>query len=368
MAEEHPVCSMCGDQKLPEAGRFHGKKFQCKACQNLAQLVRRRLGSGELLAEVSAEERSNFFRRSQVSASDSYQWEVVRANLAKTLTRARIEEEVHKTTAEELPLSVWLSRGFEEAVVRKCPVRTDSVLGEVFAVPVRALVSQTIARQVEEELVTKERALRCAGAQKRKRADGEAIDEMDVAACPVPADAAAGNRKREAEDKKEAREAAKALATAQRKNAQQNLLAAKSAAPLTSLCRALLSTTQEVQKHVWDVEPDFMKTLQDAQVQMSAYLKETTDYMHLYETTQGQGVELKPLTYTAQTLKAHTHAAQDVLGEAKDMVKAAKSAAQKEKQAAKQTAKQTAKAKPKPRAKGKAKAKQSADADQEDKS
>ena len=349
-----------GDQRLPEAGRFHGKKFQCKACQNL--------GSGELLAEVSAEERSNFFRRSQVSASDSYQWEVVRANPAKTLTRARIEEEVHKTTAEELPLSVWLSRGFEEAVVRKCPVRTDSVLGEAFAVPVRALVSQTIVRQVEKELVTKERALRCAGAKKRKRADGEAIDEMDVAACPVPADAAAGNRKREAEDKKEAREAAKALATAQRKNAQQNLLAAKSAAPLTSLCRALLSTTQEVQKHVWDVEPDFMKTLQDAQVQMSAYLKETTEYMHLYETTQGQGVELKPLTYTAQTLKAHTHAAQDVLGEAKDTVKAAKSAAQKEKQAAKQTAKQTAKAKPKPRAKGKAKAKQSADADQEDKS
>lgn len=109
MAAPDAKCAMRGVSKSTEGGRFHGKKFQCKPCQNLSQLVRRHLGSDQFREEVTQEERQNFFRRSQLETTDSYQWNVVRANLAKTLTRSRIEEEICRTTAEELPLSVWLS-------------------------------------------------------------------------------------------------------------------------------------------------------------------------------------------------------------------------------------------------------------------
>lgn len=238
---------------------------------------------------------------------------------------------------------------FEEATVRSCPRRTDSALGEVYAVPVRAVVGQSIQRQVEEEIVAKEHALREKQNKKRKRDD--AADDLDVPDLPAqapPAAPAASGRGQPRTEEEAARDAAKAAATAKRRNDAQNKVATKSVASLTSVSGALVHVTQEVQKHCWDVEPDFMKTLQEAQAQMSAWLKETTDYMHLYETAQNCEVELKALSYSAQDLKSHTKAAHEVLAEARDMVKSAKKAKKHDTQTAK------AKAKAKPRAKARA--------------
>ena len=68
-----------------------------------------------VLDKLSSVEKQKFYARSVEKALDSrYVWETVRSGLVSRMVAAKLEEKEYKVQAEELPLKVWLQRGWEE--------------------------------------------------------------------------------------------------------------------------------------------------------------------------------------------------------------------------------------------------------------
>ena len=93
------------------------------------------------------------------------------------MVAAKLEEKEYKVQAEELPLKVWLQRGWEEETVLNCPSREDEKLGVLYSVPVRVDTWRELVRCMEEEVCELERKLK-----KRKQGAAETEDDgLEVA-------------------------------------------------------------------------------------------------------------------------------------------------------------------------------------------
>ena len=109
------VCSL-RRRALPAKtkGRVKGKSFACRHCLTLQTLLYRNVGPG-VLQRLSSLEKQRFYARSVEKAPDSrYAWQTVRSGLVSRMVAAKLEEKEYKVQAEELPLKVWLQRGWEE--------------------------------------------------------------------------------------------------------------------------------------------------------------------------------------------------------------------------------------------------------------
>ena len=137
----------------------------------------RNVGPG-VLQRLSSLEKQKFYARSVEKAPDSrYAWQTVRSGLVSRVVAAKLEEKEYKVQAEELPLKVWLQRGWEEESVLNCPSREDEKLGVLYSVPVRVDTWRELVRCMEEEVCELERKLK-----KRKQGAAETEDDgLEVA-------------------------------------------------------------------------------------------------------------------------------------------------------------------------------------------
>ena len=317
-------CCQCLREGLQD-GRQHGKnKWHCTACNTLSQLLRRHLGSNDLEGFDHAE-RADFFRATHENASSQgrYGWKCVRSSLVKSMTEKKITEEERRVSAEELPLSVWISRGFEKSVVLACPAKEDPVLGQVYAVPIRAQINREIHQQVEEELLLKEMAAQEKIASKKRKAAGEPVLEKDwdvaeeVPSGKANAGSQPAGKGQKSQKSQESSEAArlKAEAKANRSNEQQAALAAKGTGAFSGSARQVGSVLAQCDKVLPHMAPEQRQSLTQAQDKLQAWLQESTDFLQIYEKTKGTGAALKPLSYSLQDLKDVVKATASLLRE-----------------------------------------------------
>ena len=138
--EANTKCAACGLCYAVTEGRVHGKTFKFWSCLNVEQTLRRHLGTTADVQEFSQEETENFFlaAKSNKGTDSKVTWQTIRATLLKRMTESKMSSFESKVAVEELPLSVLLKRGWEEAVVRKFPSENSEAHGcELFKVPVR---------------------------------------------------------------------------------------------------------------------------------------------------------------------------------------------------------------------------------------
>ena len=186
------TCFLCGeDHSQDAAGRSWGRKFECRQCQTLHTLVHRRVGA-DTIQHFSAEERNRFSAKAKSTASNGrYSWETVRSVIIDRATSQRITEKGNNVFSESKPVSVWLTQGYTSEQLEKCPRWTCPALGEVVKVPVHQDWVKQLHREIQEQIVEKERALKEAQQSKKRKsapasADGgppsvqDAEAELDV--------------------------------------------------------------------------------------------------------------------------------------------------------------------------------------------
>ena len=127
----------------------------------MEQTLRRHLGTTADVQEFSQEETENFFlaAKSNKGTDSKVTWQTIRATLLKRMTESKMLSFESKVAVEELPLSVLLKRGWEEAVVRKFPSENSEAHGcELFKVPVRTCTWAEAYERSEATLLEREKA------------------------------------------------------------------------------------------------------------------------------------------------------------------------------------------------------------------
>ena len=112
-------CRLCGLVYNGQAGRLQGSSFVCTPCGNVDKSIRRNLGDRDGLPPWSCEDQQHFFRQMQAEKQGkNLPWKTIKAAFVTSLTTSVVNSFTAMVEAEELPLSVWLQRGWEESLVK----------------------------------------------------------------------------------------------------------------------------------------------------------------------------------------------------------------------------------------------------------
>ena len=316
-------CASCGRDKDCE-GRSFGGRWACNPCRSIQQQLYRNIGASGL-AELDEEQKGDFFRACQDSIGNGrYQWMTVRAALVKSLCHQRIKSYEKTKTTEELPLSVWISRGWEESVIKKCPTKTDDTLGELFCVPVTLVQERGIFRVIEKELLEKEKHAR----EKKTKKGIEQTTEpaWDVGKETPAAGAHAGGKampKGKAAAKADPAKAAKALEIKTEKNNKATAaLAAKSVSLLSGAARSVTNVLAQANKHLPDLDPQQKQELREAEESLGKRVKACSEVLGLVDRVQG--APLPSLSFSFQDCKDAVKAAKELADEVRKAIRAAK--------------------------------------------
>ena len=249
-------CCLCGRLYGQGDGRTHGCKFTCHACGAADKQLRRNLGSKKELEDVPYEDQAAFFRRLQdekKATGKNLPWKTVRAQLIALVTTRTITSQSADVTTEELPLSVWLVRGWEADTVKNCPREWSEALQiHLYKVPTKKVVWKETHEKVTERILKQEQE-----AQKDRRKKGKsatADDDMDLPEAP------AGEKNKEKDEKKEEKAAEAAARKMQQTNAKTNMCAAKSVGQLSNDLQSLTKCHQRASQVPDNVEAAFKDT------------------------------------------------------------------------------------------------------------
>ena len=232
-------CNMCR-RNFPKAapGRAKGKQWSCRHCLSLQTMLYRNMGPMQH-QDWTEDSKANFFRRAAAKELAGAKWETVRTLLTDCLTVQHLEERGAEVNAESLPLSVWITKGYEAEAVKQFPAEKCPKLGQLYAIPVRTDTWKDVHRKLTEEVLSKELAVKKQKGCKRPRED----DPWDIIPLQAPAAAAQSNKKEKTEkavdpEKQKAREASKA----DKSNQVQGALASKSIPILMRVCQGCEAT------------------------------------------------------------------------------------------------------------------------------
>ena len=200
-----PTCALCS-RTHPEGapGRTEGSRFQCRQCLSLQTMLYRNVGSGAL-RDFSTPERQQFYAKCHEECpGQGYEWKTVRSVLVSRMVTRQLTEAGVGVETESLPLSVWLSRGWEESVVRSCPCHKEQELGgtEVFAVPIRKDWWRETHSRMAEKVLELERAVK----RGKDQTSLAGACELEVGAAPEGVSkggSKGGAKKGEAEDRQD---------------------------------------------------------------------------------------------------------------------------------------------------------------------
>ena len=313
----------CGYLYDASAGRVHGKHFMCQGCHNVENTIRRNLGDVAEMRSWSTEDRQQFFQKLQdekQASGGSLQWKTIKAAMLTRLTEQHLKTFASQVEVEELPLSVYISRGWEADVVQKFPSQFNADYGcDAFKVPIRKLSWSEVFSRMEEKILEKEKEMK---AKNKKTAE-----EMDF---PLAA-GDAGSASAETSGKKQAA-AAKKIANSNERIANQ---AAKALGSLTSTETSLQKLLDKVTAASLEASPA-LEVCQKGLEQTQTWLTAARDAVNIQQgnrslLAQGSPVsELTPLPFTPEDLKIALKTAaegQKVLRTSLNEAKAAKAKA-----------------------------------------
>ena len=273
MAEEPSVaeaaatccCFLCGLMYESSAGRAHGVRFQCHACNAADKMLRRNLGSRKELESIPPESQKAFFQRLQEEkkAGKNMPWRTVRAQLIALQTTRHISETSAEVTTEELPLSVWVTRGWAKETVEACPREySESLKVHLYKVPTKKVVWKEIHQKVTERILKQEQEATKARRKKGKKAGSE--DDLDLPEEPSK------EKDAEKDEKKEAKAAETAARKTQTENSKKNMLAAKSIGQLSNDLQAMTKAHKKVSDLPDTLESAFKEALEKVELWVGA--------------------------------------------------------------------------------------------------
>ena len=241
-------CKLCGLVYSGEAGRLQYNLFVCTPCGNVDRNIRRNLGDRNGLPTWSCEDQQHFFRQIRESRKGQrVDWKTIKAAFVTSLTTSVINSHTATVEAEELPLSVWLQRGWEESLVKaQATVYSEEYKAWVYRVPVKRLTWIRTFSEVEEKVLAKEQeATKQRGA---KRGDVE----LDL---PLDKTGKASEKEGQKSEKTEAAAAKKLVAG----NAKIHAASAKAMGPLSSAEASLDKALNKAQAMSVDLEEGTLK-------------------------------------------------------------------------------------------------------------
>eukprot|EP00438_Fugacium_kawagutii_P022280 Skav228206 [mRNA] locus=scaffold3579:15338:16420:+ [translate_table: standard] len=329
--QQHHVCKLCA-RCLPadSPGRLHGKQWTCRHCCSLQQLLLRNLGPEDQQG-FSTEARLDFFKRAASTQTGSYTWESVRTMIIDTQTTSHEHKRTSKVKGESLPLSVWVTRGYDPEKVKQFPSEEDPKLGTVYSVPVHSVTMADTRSRITAEIHQRERA-----AKKKKRSKGDEQEEQeeedwDVVPHVAAACKAAPKKKAKAEPKEDkgSARAQKALEKQREKqdkaNTTQANLSSKATAGLSralTSAAALLTQATKAGCSVGDME-----ALKEAMAQGETWNKACVDCLTQAGLVKGSGAKLDPLPFDGKELGDYLKAVGATCKDLRSLVQAKKAAA-----------------------------------------
>eukprot|EP00435_Cladocopium_sp_Y103_P043952 s391_g12.t1 len=184
MADSKLLCRLCGLEHPKEGGRLHGPSFTCSGCWAAKAMLERNLGSKSDLKDFNQSETHAFFRaiaKEKAKKGGRVTWVTVRASLIRSLTDRRISSFRSTCTKRELPLSVWVSQGWEESTVLAQPNwYSEELKTQVYAVPVRELQWKEEYEKIEQQILQHEReGQKKKGSKSKKKNDDNEVGSSD---------------------------------------------------------------------------------------------------------------------------------------------------------------------------------------------
>ena len=243
MAEPTPAavsaqscCCLCGLWYADDSGRQHGYKFTCLACGNADRQLRRNLGNKSEVEQLPHEDQLQFFRRlpeEKKQGGKKLPWKTVKAQLIAMVTTRHITTVTASTSVEteELPLSVWVTQGWEKEVIENRPREWSAELKTyLYKVPIKKSLWRETHERISERILRQERE---AAKAKCKKGKGAASDgELDLPE-------AGPGTEQGSNTKKEEKSAEAALRKTKASNAKKNMVADKSIGQLSNDLQAL---------------------------------------------------------------------------------------------------------------------------------
>ena len=227
-------CCLCGLWYDEASGRQHGQKFTCVPCGNADRQLRRNLGSKSEIEQLPQEDQVQFFRRLQEEKKQggkNLPWKTVRAQLVAMVTTRHITSVSTSLETEELPLSVWLTRGWEKEVIENCLREYSQDLKTyLYKVATKKSLWQETHERINERILRQEREATKSKSKKGKGAQSDG--ELDLPEARPGTDESTSAAK-------EAKSAEAALRKAKASNAKKNMVAAKCIGQLSNDLQAL---------------------------------------------------------------------------------------------------------------------------------
>lgn len=331
--------------------KLHGKKYICKSCGSLNQMMYRHLGPGQDMFDgMSSDDVASFFQEASdlPDHGDKGRWKIIRALYIEKQVCQMERKQKTKVTGEWLPMNVWVSRGWTEEQVRAYnDFEEGGPAGTLWRIPVKSTSSEAIRRSVEEQVMERERSLKKRRVQQPKskakalksQDQNEAAEEIPNGEgetffipsdsdeeMPAPKKGAAsgsGKTKTPAQLKKEeAKEKAKADKIWQRTLGKLNGLCAKTMPALQNTSHNLQLALSQIQKLGEANFPDDMREgIKDAEKTMSEWKAQATDLLHLYGAKKDK-IKEDHLGFDATSFSSSQKAAAELLTQYRAVAKA----------------------------------------------
>ncbi len=163
--DSRPLCVKC---RYPVVDVFRARKwgkqkdtqlptFCCRVCNNAMTQMSKNLNLAELedaglsLASLPAAEITAFYAKvyEQHGNNEELSWAALKELLIESLTQSRLSRSRVRMDNEELPLSVWKTRGFDIDQIQQSGTSSPHpVFGEVWSVPLRTKTTEELSLDI----------------------------------------------------------------------------------------------------------------------------------------------------------------------------------------------------------------------------
>ena len=313
-------CCLCGLWYAEDGGRQRGYKFTCHACGNADRQLRRNLGSRSEVEQLPHEDQVQFYRRlheEKKQGEKKLPWKTVKAQLIAMVTTRHITTASTAEETEELPLSVWVTRGWDKEVIEACPREwSDELKTYLYKVPIKKSLWRETHERINERILRQERE---ATKSTDKKGKGAASDgELDLPEA-VPGTEQGSNTK------KEEKSAEAALRKTKASNAKKNMVAAKSIGQLSNDLQALskaFTKAVDIPEEIKAAAKESLETLESWVAAAKAMLQQAEG-----ESAKAGDVELSALPFETGDVKTLHQTCLEVIKNLKTHIPAPKAKA-----------------------------------------
>ena len=303
-------CKFCGWQFSEEDGRLHGRTFSCTTCASADRVIRFNVGSkGSKLDSFSGEESCKFFRnvhrRKAEAPNKRLNWTSLRALLVSALTQRRVSSFQTSLTGKELPMSVWLKKGWPQETIEASPnFYSEKHQCQLYTVDIKETKWSEEYQRVESEVLQHESEAtqtRHAKKKKRKAGDNPGGDHSSDDEMAVPAGSTAAPEKAEKNPEKLRKQVLQ-------KNTSWANKAAKALGPISQSWTSLATAEEKVLKAGTCVPEGIAESVKKVTLQFQTWSAAARSAVNQHEANKQLSAEdalqpLQELPFTAADVR-----------------------------------------------------------------